>query len=167
MTMNHNFLSVIPRSVRWRIQLGIFQSVDPAEFRESSTKDILDAIYQINTGVIQQQKERFQSLMEKYVEEEVEDELHSPEPPQTAALPEVDPLTAIVMEQQAIETRKAELLLKYKKERARRKRGLTTEGRHIGDESDGIDRASVSTNLCTNTQWRIQNAHSNCFSKLF
>jgi hypothetical protein len=51
----------------------------------------------------------------------------------------------MVLEQKAQETRKAELLLKYKKERARRKRGLTTEGRYTGsDESDGIDRASVS-----------------------
>ena len=64
--------------------------------------------------------------------------------PLSNAAPEIDPLTAMVMEQEAIETRKAELLLKYKKERARRKRGLTTEGRQVVGESDGVDEASVS-----------------------
>ena len=116
------------------------------EWKEVSTKDILELIYQTNKGAIQKQNGRFQSLMEKYVEDEVEEEAAPEDTVQKedSKAPEVDPLTAMVMEQEAIETRKAELLLKYKKERARRKRGLTTEGRHIGDESDGIDRASVS-----------------------
>ena len=60
----------------------------------------------------------------------------------------MDPLTAMVMEQEAQETRKQELYLKYRKERARRKRGLATELSRpkIGedDDEDGLDRAAVS-----------------------
>ena len=51
----------------------------------------------------------------------------------------------MVMEQEAQETRKAELYLKYRKERARMKRGLSVEARVIEGEADeGVDRASVS-----------------------
>jgi hypothetical protein len=141
-------LSTVPRSVRWRIQLGVYQGIDPSTFGEPldtlSTKELLDHIYDTNKESIRQQHERFQRLMDKHVEVEVEEEEQEMATDKTEAAPEIDPLTAMVKEQEAIETRKAELLLKYKKERARRKRGLSTEGRHIGDESDGIDRASVS-----------------------
>lgn len=149
-------LSTIPRSVRWRIQLGVYQCLDQSTttpLDTLSTKELLDLIYDANHEKVQQQKERFESLVEKYVEEEVEEgeqqrqDAAAAEAAAVEAAPEIDPLTAMVMEQQAMETRKAELLLKYKKERARRKRGLSTEGRHIGDESDGIDRASVSSFL--------------------
>ncbi len=146
-------LSTIPRSVQWRIQLGVYQSIDPSGLEVLSETEMLELIYQANKDVIQRQHERFQGLVEKYVEIELED-VPSPEkaaPPQDV---EVDPLTAMVMEQQALEMRKAELLLKYKKERARRKRGLTTEGHHIGDENDGIDRASVSAEV-----WLVQLLH--------
>ena len=142
-------LSGVPRSIRWRIQLGVYQSVDPSTLAEQnpldklSTNELLDLIYEANKESVRKHNERFQSLLEKYVEEEVVDLQHEQEAVANVA-PEIDPLTAMVMEQQAIENRKQELLLKYKKERARRKRGLSTEGRHIGDESDGIDRASVS-----------------------
>ncbi len=91
--------------------------------------------------------------MEKYVEAEEEDEhdKHASEEEvkeTPAPAPEIDPLTAMVMEQEARETKKAELYLKYRKERARRKRGLTSEtGNSTGEENDGIDRASVSTSL--------------------
>jgi hypothetical protein len=138
-------LSTIPRSVRWRIQLGVLENVDPSDWNSASIADQLNLIYETNKELIQKQQERFQSLVEKYVEVEIPvEEVQSPEKETVHQVPDVDPLTAMLMEQQALETRKAELLLKYKKERARRKRGLTTEGRQIGDESDGIDQASVS-----------------------
>jgi hypothetical protein len=150
-------LSIVPRSVRWRIQLGVNRSIDQSLVSEPldtlSTKELLVLIYATNKEAIRQQNERFQSLMEKYVEEEVDEE--EQETPADTPAPEIDPLTAMVMEQDAIESRKAELLLKYKKEKARRKRGLTTEGRHIGDESDGIDRASVSLREDDSTHTRI------------
>ena len=139
-------LSIVPRSVRWRIQLGVYEMVDPTDWNASSTSELLNLIYERNKETIQKQHDRFQALVEKYVEVEIPgEEAPSPEKDAPLQVPDVDPLTAMLMEQQALETRKAELLLKYKKERARRKRGLTTEGRQIGDESDGIDQASVST----------------------
>lgn len=138
-------LSTIPRSVRWRIQLGVYNAVDTTGVVDTaSTAQLLNLIYETNKEVIQKHHERFQSLVEKYVEVEIPaEEAVSPANETHLQLPDVDPLTAMLMEQQALETRKAELLLKYKKERARRKRGLTTEGRQIGDESDGIDQASL------------------------
>lgn len=144
-------LSVLPRSIQWRLQLGVLQAVDPAKWNPAmSDAQVLELVFQENESTLQQQKEQFQKLIENHVEEEVVEEegveiqTEPSNSPQSPPQPEVDPLTAIVMEHQARETRKAELLLKYKKERARRKRGLTTEGKVIGDESDGIDRASVS-----------------------
>jgi hypothetical protein len=114
---------------------------------------LLVAMQQHNAIAIQQHQQRYQQLVEKYIEEEgggedeedVGTETMARDQTPTKTILEMDPLTAMVLEQKAQETRKAELLLKYKKERARRKRGLTTEGRYTGsDESDGIDRASVS-----------------------
>jgi hypothetical protein len=112
----------------------------------------MEYVFKWNEGTIGQHNARFKELMEKYVEVEEEEEHHPSEEEvkETAPL-EVDPLTAMVMEQEARETRKAELYLKYRKERARRKRGLTSEtGNSTGEENDGIDRASVSIYL-----WKI------------
>lgn len=140
-------MSFVPRSVRWRIHLGVYRPLNASECNECSNKEILEIVYRTNKDIILQQRDRFQKLTEKYLEEEEgveETEEETGPTEEEPQAPEVDPLTAMVMEQEAIETRKAELLRKYKKERARRKRGLTTEGRQIGDESDGIDGASVS-----------------------
>lgn len=142
----------LPRSIRWRLQLKLFEWPPDANPTGST---LMEQIQRQNANIIQQQNERFQKLVEQYIEEDVpegEEEtaptVSHEETTAPTASAEIDPLTAIFMEKQAQETRQAELLLKYKKERARRKRGLTTEGgRQIGDETDGIDRASVSA-LC-------------------
>lgn len=100
--------------------------------------------------------------MEKYVHEEEEEQAEACDDStssktngigdggetgaHTGSPVDVDPLTAMVMEQEARETRKQELYLKYRKERARRKRGLVTElsrPTDAGEEDDGLDRASV------------------------
>jgi hypothetical protein len=111
----------------------------------------MEYVLKWNEDTIAQHNARFKELMEKYVEVEEEDEHDkhvSEEEVKETPAPEIDPLTAMVMEQEARETRKAELYLKYRKERARRKRGLTSEtGNSTGEENDGIDRASVSTSL--------------------
>jgi hypothetical protein len=136
-------LANLPRSVRWRIQLGIFLDPSQADPTASTT---LDFVYKWNQAAISEHNARFQELMAKYVEEEVEDEHEEGEASAAPPAPaEIDPLTAMVREQEARETRKAELYLKYRKEKARRKRGLTTEGAGSpGGENDGIDRVSVS-----------------------
>jgi hypothetical protein len=114
---------------------------------------LLMAIQQHNAAAIQRHQQRFQQLVEKYVdvieEDDGEETMDDPDKVPKQSIPtskifEMDPLTAMLMEQKAEETRKAELMLKYKKERARLKRGLATEGRYIGSESDGVDQASVS-----------------------
>ena len=111
----------------------------------------LEEIVAENQELVQQQSTRFERLMEKHVVEEKEEEeqpstTSKPSPQQDPTpdpAPEYDPLTAMVMENEAKETRKQELYLRYRKERARRKRGLTTEAQPHGEECDGIDRASV------------------------
>jgi hypothetical protein len=119
----------------------------------------LEYVFKWNEELISQQKARFNELMEKYVEEEEEEGSPEQEEADNKAA-EVDPLTAMVMEQEARETRKAELLLKYRKERARRKRGLTVEAGTSGGESDGIDRASVSTQ---EIRGRFKDLHLNMY----
>jgi hypothetical protein len=150
-------LSNLPRSVRWRIQLGLLETGLDA----GPTLASVDTLYDCNQVLIEQQRRRFQELMEKYVtpEEEETTTTTTPEPSNESPAPSpsmmLDPLTAMVMEQEQQETRKQELYLKYRKERARRKRGLSTEltrrstttGGSLYEEEeaeeDGIDRASV------------------------
>jgi len=157
-------LIYLPRSVRWRIQLGLLQ--DPsAGATVANTKVIedekltctLETVSAYNHDTVSAQAERFKGLVEKYVEESTEVDNEQPSLSKslssenngfngtnsTAEPAEIDPLTAMVMEQEALETRKAKLYLKYRKERARRKRGLTTEASIIESESDEVDRASL------------------------
>jgi hypothetical protein len=156
----HSDLTYLPRSIRWRIQLGLLQ--DPS-ISDNGTSEIfnngrctLEDVTECNLAIVEQQNRRFRNLVEKHVEEDeeeskeqVETNGQSLEDPATSsnsaeARREVDPLTAMVMEQQAQETRKAELYLKYRKERARRKRGLSVDARVIESETNGVDNASVS-----------------------
>ena len=163
---NGEHLALLPRSVRWRIQLGLLQ--DPTAAAASSTNVdsdenlcTLQTVLEYNSEIISKQADRFKELVEKYIEETIEEAEKAEEQSNNrssdnsgvddsnaAAKPaEIDPLTAMVMEQEAQETRKAELYLKYRKERARRKRGLTSEARVIESDSDEVDQASVSTYL--------------------
>ena len=124
--MTKSTLAELPRSVRWRIQLGSLiepQTVDD----DSLFATPLETVFKFNERIIQEQNARFQEFVRKYVEVEVEERdeegQESEENNQNSAAAEIDPLTAMVMEQEARETRKAELMLKYRKEKARRKRG--------------------------------------------
>ena len=162
---NGEHLTSLPRSVRWRIQLGLLQDPSDDDTVPNTDKDgddkhicNLETLSNYNLGVIVKQAERFKGLVEKHVETATEDEkeTHDLSPSSaesneidsannTAKPAEIDPLTAMVMEKEAQETRKAELYLKYRKERARMKRGLATEAHVIESESDEVDRASVSS----------------------
>ena len=123
--------------------------VDPSKL-DPTASTTLELVSRWNADKVSQQNDRFNELMEKYVEEEEETGTPEKEAAEKST-PEIDPLTAMMMEQEAQETRKAELLLKYRKERARRKRGLTVDdGATICEESDGIDRASVSAKISSN-----------------
>jgi hypothetical protein len=142
---NHFAAPKFPRSVTWRIQLGLLKG-------DVGSSLSLDEIYQQNKETIAQQHKRFQELVEKHVEmEDEEEEQHVnfaeqgivQKKQQERVVDDMDPLTAMVRENEERETRKQELYLKYRKERARRKRGLNVEAQEYGEESDGIDRASV------------------------
>lgn len=148
--MTKSSLAELPRSVRWRIQLGSLiepQTVDD----DSLSATPLETVFKFNERIIQEQNARFQEFVRKYVEVEVEERdeegQESEENNQNSAAAEIDPLTAMVMEQEARESKKAELMLKYRKEKARRKRGLAPSevNKNVGDtdEHDGIDRASL------------------------
>jgi hypothetical protein len=154
----HGDLSDLPRSVRWRIQLGLLQDPTTVSCDEiTASRCTLQDVTELNRQIILNQGERFKNLVEKHVEEQQDgdgdkhngDESsnnnhHETDKIESNGTVDVDPLTAMVMEQEARENRKAELYLKYRKERARRKRGLSTEARIIDSESDEVDRSSVS-----------------------
>ena len=156
--VSHGDLSALPRSVRWRIQLGLLQEPPPpspsAAVSSKQCCCTLEQVTDCNRAVVQQQNDRFKEMVEKHLEEEEEKEEKAnsrtenqaqaaPESASTTTSQMLDPLTAMVMEQEAQKTRKAELYLKYRKERARMKRGLSVEARVIEGESDEVDRASV------------------------
>jgi hypothetical protein len=159
-------LSGLPRSVRWRIQLGLF--VDPSTEDPTATTN-LESCLQWNSETVLQQNTRFRELMEKYIEEEeevVKEEVKQ-EAAAAAAAPDIDPLTAMVMEQEERESRKAELYLKYRKEKARRKRGLLVDGGYNGNpENDGIDRASVSFEFAKCASFIVFGITASCFANL-
>lgn len=175
-----NDWSTLPRSVQWRLKLGILSEPpltregqeDNSSKRGSSSSSnhlTLEILLKQNQLIVTEINDKFKDLVTKHVEEDEQTQNernesnhndaasnggvggnagnnnHDTDTAATASVPaEIDPLTAMVMEEQARETRKAELYLKYRKERARRKRGLTTEARIIESESDEVDRASVS-----------------------
>lgn len=148
----------LPRSIRWRLQLGLLRLPD-AEDPVS-----LDDLYEFNASLLQEQRARYDNLVEKHEaglvgnvvvpEEETENTIDAPteEPPAAGMM--LDPLTAMVQEQEAKEKRRQELDLKYRKERARRKRGIY-EG-----EADGHDRSdAVSFEIIDKDLHRLQPEH--------
>mmetsp|Transcript_14878 Transcript_14878/g.41426 ORF Transcript_14878/g.41426 Transcript_14878/m.41426 type:complete len:656 (+) Transcript_14878:96-2063(+) len=154
---NGEHLALLPRSVRWRIQLGLLRDPTSSDenhsniYEEGGHRCSLQAVLEYNRDVVVQQAERFKELVGKHVEEKLDEGENSEhtdsndlDNSNASAKPsEIDPLTAMLMEQEAQETRKAELYLKYRKERARRKRGLATEARVIESDSDEVDQASL------------------------
>jgi len=111
----------------------------------------LEDLYECNASLLQDQRTRYRALVEKHEaalqafmaeganeeEEATEEEAPATETNDTAAL---DPLTAMVREQEAQEKRRQELELKYRKERARRNRGIY-EGEAGGDSHNGTTDA--------------------------
>lgn len=160
---NGEHLALLPRSVRWRIQLGLLEdplanNTIPNTSKGGNNQLVcnVESVLELNRDAIAKQEERFKRLEDKYIEETADDERQEQasenngfdsvnDSPKSA---EIDPLTAMVMEKEAQETRKAELYLKYRKEKAMMKRGLKTEARVIESESDAVDRASVSNFNC-------------------
>lgn len=147
------YLSNLPRSIRWRVQLGLLIDPTATTSADCSSSATIETVLECNKETLIECKNIFKELVEKHVEEAVVivesngQESSSSSTTKERTEIDIDPLTAIVMEEEARETKKSELYLKYRKERARRKRGLTTEARIIESESDEVDRASVSYNF--------------------
>lgn len=143
----------LPRSVRWRLQLGLLALPSTTEEeQELSLKDL----YDYNASLLQDQRNRFNDLREEHAEAleafVAEEQQHddndetsataSPPPTTTASL---DPLTAMLQEKEAQEERRRELELKYRKERARRNRGISNDS---PTNSSNTDAVCMRSNFC-------------------
>ncbi|CAJ1958630.1 unnamed protein product [Cylindrotheca closterium] len=126
------------------IEFTSFPKIDPSK-SPTPVPLSLETVLEANGERILKQNDRYQEFVSEYMDIEVEeeqlDEQEQGQPEESAA--EIDPLTAMVMEQEAHESRKAELYLKYRKEKARRNRGLATETRVVQGETDGVDEATL------------------------
>jgi hypothetical protein len=99
----------LPRSIRWRLQLGLLRLPD-AEDPVS-----LDDLYEFNASLLQEQRARYDNLVEKHEpvsrglvqvevpEEETETDAPPEEPPAMDMM--LDPLTTMVQEQEAKQKR--------------------------------------------------------------
>lgn len=127
--------SSLPRSVRWRIQLGL---LEVPEKNEEQT-EFLERLIDLNRIAVNEQRSRYDALVQKHFssihpQEEIDPpQIELPSNDHLRELTEkddgelLDPLTAMVMEQDARENRRKELDLKYRKERARRNRGISVD----------------------------------------
>jgi hypothetical protein len=136
----------LPRSIRWRLQLGLL-ALPSSEKDAWSTEEL----YAHNASLLRDQRTRYQQLVEKYEvhhESTTEEEEDKPEAAlaersdEAATAAALDPLTAIVREQEAQAKRRRELELKYRKERARRNRGIY-QGESESPTNSGTDAVRV------------------------
>src|SRR3569832_2225937 len=120
-----------PRSIQWRNQLGL------------STEE---SFVELRLAQYQQYRQEYpfpQPLTDEACLETSSDAVSSSTNHSTQVTNEesvsspnndLDPLTAMMMEEQQRTTRLQEMDLKYRKERARRKRGTTSSGNIVEDE---------------------------------
>ena len=157
----------LPRSIRWRMQLG------QLKYQESDIGWTTDELNIYNREFMKQQRTIYQGLCENYEmkgvgflqdengfvvqQEEDHDDDEEDQPDDNnhndngdGDPNEVDPLTMMVMDIEKKEKRRQELDLKYRKERALRKRGATVET-VLDDDSDGdrFDTYSVRLKIST------------------
>jgi hypothetical protein len=167
--------SKLPRSVTWRLLLGLLRSPTGT----SSSMDVsLDQVLDCNDELLQEEVshyEQLQALYQPHLKQEQSQQYQGeavavlsdhdsqgqdatatttnisllPQDPLNASAAAFDPLTAMMMEQQAQESRRQELDLRYRKEKARRNRGLSEPGSKAVVEDDGdaeakkLDRETV------------------------
>lgn len=167
-----NFL---PRSLIWRLRLGLLKS--PSEMA-------LEDVIRHNTELLQEEQSHYEKLQATYKdhltktttridpnadnsEDEAEEEELEELPPELDPLQAttsseaaaLDPLTAMLQEQQAQEDRRQELDLRYRKERARRKRGLATDAKVVvadcdeGQAPKSLDSDTVGFVLAIDLGW--------------
>jgi len=167
----------LPRSIKWRLRLGLLQSTTSNAFADDVVFSLEDVIQQ-NQTLLQDEQSHYEELKATYhdhfkakikddelasnendVPLEVNQEdgvllvdvnlqrggggeidpLSSASASTAIATAMIDPLQAMLMEQQAQERRRQELDLKYRKEKARRNRGLDghkNETKYTGDSEE-------------------------------
>ena len=147
----------LPRSIRWRLQIGVW-SLPDTDAPDSEGSPIggdrtwtLHEILERNHDQVEIQRGNYNLLVEMMQEimEQDDQPYKTTEQGEVEATPahialvpadtDIDPLTALLKERDAQEQRLHELDLKYRTRRARRKRGV------IDCESDRGDTYSVST----------------------
>jgi hypothetical protein len=147
-------VNALPRSVTWRLRLGLLKAPS------TTTRPTLEDLLRHNAELLEQEQSQYQKLQETYqnhlgqidnnnneVEEKEEEEEDAEEvvantanvPPDIDPLSSMDPLTAMLQEQQAQENRRQELDLRYRREKARRKRGLATDAKVVVADCDTED----------------------------
>ena len=169
----------LPRSVVWRLRLGLLQAPPSAAADASNTnKPALEAVLQNNLTLLQEEQAQYQRLQEAYRDHFTADKHggegkhpgndstdaaatteSSPDPsslssPQDAAAAAAiaDPLTAMLQQQEAQEHRRHDLELKYRKEKALQKRGLAshTSGGAYQPTEDPNDTGTTTTTSYNN-----------------
>jgi hypothetical protein len=156
----------LPRSVRWRMQMGLLK------YPESDIGWTIADLHAYNEQVLNQQRAAYKSLCDQYIQQqdsvpmnemvveededgflvdrqqpEMEEEIsESEQQEEKLRLDDMDPLTMIVMDMEKKEKRRQELELKYRKEKALRKRGVAVtvtvavEKVMYHDDTSGGDR---------------------------
>jgi hypothetical protein len=128
---NSSILS-LPRSFRWRVQLRVLSSI-------AQEWDV----------TLAQQRDHFVKLVDQYPFPDARNESNHPSSAAENSINEgtdMDPLTAMVMAETKQQERLHQLEMKYRKEKALRKRGMAVEKRVIEDEavdSDADTRATL------------------------
>lgn len=157
----------LPRSIRWRLQLGLLALPNSnGDEKEQDNVYSFKELYECNASLLQDQRRRYQDLVEQHAEtlhaflhaEQQDDNTNAnkqasqestPANETTTAAVSLDPLTAMLREQEAQEKRRQELELKYRKERARRNRGISNDGQVSNDSGgDGATTDAVRQTSC-------------------
>lgn len=119
------------RSILWRIQLGVLSND-----RSTHGASIEDSV------------SRYEEILARYPFPSID----ANEPPSSlndaAPSPDLDPLTALLVEEEEKSTRRQEMDLKYRREKARKKRGLGAEGDSCSvAEDEQYDEAEVALQI--------------------
>ena len=148
----------LPRSIRWRLQLGLWKLMHKDEGEQEWS---LQELNDFNKDLVKEQRDEYCRLVQRLREEEQkqielekqEKEKRAKEDPlammSAGENADVDPLTAMMLQQEAQEKRLQKLELKYRIERARRKHGLQTS-----EQSDGDRYDSYSVSADAGLHWR-------------
>jgi hypothetical protein len=149
------------RSFRWRVQLGL---LPPATTATAATDNPTGTDSNNNNtqwpAVLAQQREDYQRLVEQHPFPGDDGEPHEgtvtdgTDVPTASAASQFDPLTAMLMEEQQKSERLQELDLKYRREKALRKRGQGNGSSRIM-EDEAYDEAAAALQIIDNDLIRL------------